>query len=158
MAGGKTHGSTRGEPDPSRPLEYPETTPDHVFEVRLALSGMTVGAVEHVEKFVQRFCDDLARETARLEEGDRATDLEDPEITSTTVVRAHEVVRRGPDEPVSTKPTSRWWYALGSGVYLTTILTGVLGSYLNSTLQWVTFVVLLIASVAGTAVTIWRKP
>lgn len=153
--GGRVSDGERGRASqPVRDDAAPAVTAG--FEVPVDTTGMTAGAAAQVRALVRRFSDDLVRETARLEEGHRAVSLHDPEITSSTVLEAHDVVRRPAPTPVA-PPVNPWWYALSVGAFTCGILTGVMGSYLHSTLQWVVFVVLLIASVSGTAAVTWRK-
>lgn len=95
--------------------------------------GMTEGAVDHFAQCVHRFALDLARETSRLEEGERANTLDDPEITTTMVVKANDAVRN----PLSTSAQPTLAVAVFQLVAFSFgILAAIAGAYLHSWQQW----------------------
>lgn len=110
------------------------------------LSGMTPSAVEHYKVCVTRYAEALARETSRLEEAQRAEDIHRPEITTTMVAKANEVLRR----PRGIDPTTRGPVIIAQITSLLAgIVTPIFGANLHSIWQWtVTFTCGIIA-VAG---------
>jgi hypothetical protein len=61
---------------------------------------MSAHAAEQFEKCVRRYSDDLEREVSRIEAGERATGVDQPEITSTMVLKADRFLRSDPADSV----------------------------------------------------------
>jgi hypothetical protein len=110
------------------------------------LSGMTPSAVEHYKQCVTKYAEALAREASRLEEAQRAEEIGGPEITTTMVVKANDVLRR----PRVNDPTTKVPVAVAQITSLMAgIVTPIFGANLHSIWQWtVTFACGIIA-VAG---------
>lgn len=106
--------------------------------------------------FVQGVCQftsDLAKETARLEQAERDLEGDVPEVTSTMVRKALKKQREPLEEPVK-KPISKQVYAISMAAICLTAGSGILGSYLHSTWQWVTFTIVCCAALASNAIAI----
>lgn len=130
------------------------------LQITVAADGMTEAAKKRFENYVQRFTDDLSRETMRLEEGARAPDLDEREITATIVVKANEVVRRPPDPSNVSSVVAGPILAVQTFAFAAALVDGVLGSYLHSTWQWLAFVTTLVVAVsaqASSAYMLWRQ-
>ncbi|MEV6033600.1 hypothetical protein AB0L65_20765 [Nonomuraea sp. NPDC052116] len=130
------------------------------FSVSVNMDGCTKPAEDQVALYVQRFADDLARETMRLEEGSREQDLRGREIISSMVVKANKVIRSPAIDLVPRGPDRKYTVTLQSASFCLAIVAGVFGSYLNSTWQWVAFVILFIAATASQVISLiltWRK-
>jgi len=125
--------------DAARPTGHEEDSFE--FPVSISVDGMSGAARSRFHEIVQRFSEELARETSRIEEGDRAQvqGVETPEVTAATVVRAHEVCRRPAVENMVVPGTPKWVYGLRFFAFASTAAASVMGSYLNSTAQWVIF-------------------
>ena len=130
--------------------------PDLEVQIQLGLGGLTAAAAERLGQCVQRFADDLARETARLEEGDRAETAEVPEITASTVIRANEAVRRPAPIPVKAQ-RSAFDFLVQLVSAFTLLGSGVLGSYLNSEFQTAIFTGTVVIALISTGYVLWRR-
>ncbi|MFE3290573.1 hypothetical protein [Rhodococcus sp. NPDC059234] len=58
------------------------------------LPGLSGPAAVRLSELIQSFADEVAREASRIEEGERAREQDDPEVTATIVHEAYRVVRR----------------------------------------------------------------
>jgi hypothetical protein len=64
------------------------------------LAGMTESATTRYRDCVKKFAAALGREASRLEEADRAEEIDKPEITTTMVVKANDLLRHPPSNNV----------------------------------------------------------
>jgi hypothetical protein len=97
------------------------------------ISGMTESACEHYKGCIFKFAGALAREASRLEEADRAEDIDIPEITATMVVKANDLIRHPPVERTQTSIPILIAQALA---FAAAMLTPIFGSNLHSKWQW----------------------
>lgn len=88
---------------------------------------------------VQGWAEELAEETARLEQAERAIDGKVPEITSTMVKKAQA---KRTQLPIDSTTASLITRRLHTATFVSALGAGVQGSYLHSTWQWVVFTIL----------------
>jgi hypothetical protein len=81
------------EGSPALPAPNEASSTEVRMSISVSLDGITTNARDRLQACVQRFADDLARETARLEEGDREGDAHVPEVTTSNVIRANQWIR-----------------------------------------------------------------
>jgi hypothetical protein len=110
------------------------------------IGGMTDTACERYKDCIVKFAGALAREASRLEEADRAEDVEKPEITATMVVKANDFIRHPPSSaPLATIPI----LTAQAVAFATAMLTPIFGAALHSAWQWtVTIICGILALVA----------
>lgn len=112
------------------------------------LSGMTSSAVEHYKGCIMKFAEALAREASRLEEAQRAEEIRKPEITTTMIVKANDVLRR----PRSNDPTTKIPVIVAQITsLLAVIVTPIFGANLHSIWQWTATFACGIIALAGQA-------
>jgi hypothetical protein len=110
------------------------------------LSGMTPSAAEHYKICITKYAEALAREASRLEEAQRAEDIHGPEITTTMVAKANEVLRR----PRGNDPTTKIPVITAQMVSLLAgTATPIFGANLHSIWQWTATFACGIIAVAG---------
>jgi hypothetical protein len=97
------------------------------------MGGMSETACERYKDCIIRFAGALARETSRLEEADRAEDVDKPEITATMVAKANELIRHPPIDPSSSGVSI---LASQAVAFAAAMVTPILGGYLHSPWQW----------------------
>lgn len=97
------------------------------------IGGMTETACERYKDCIVRFAGALAREASRLEEADRAEDVEKPEITTTMVVKANDLIRH---PPIDRPPTSIRILIAQAVAFAAAMLTPIFGANLHSVWQW----------------------
>ncbi|MEU4245920.1 hypothetical protein AB0F15_00760 [Amycolatopsis sp. NPDC026612] len=118
--------------------------------------GMTEAARQKFAEAVEDFSAALERETARLEEAERDEDVREPEITATMVIRANEVVRRGP-LPESERDRSVLATSIQVVGLASLAAVGVLGSYLRGPLLVSIFIVLAVIALVANGYAIRRR-
>jgi hypothetical protein len=97
------------------------------------IGGMTETACERYRDCIVKFAGALAREASRLEEADRAEDVDKPEITTTMVVKANDLIRH----PIIDPPSPRIVIIIAQAVaFAAAMLTPIFGSNLHSDWQW----------------------
>lgn len=123
----------------------------HDYKLHIALdmlSGMTDSAVEHYKGCITKFAEALAREASRLEEAQRAVEVRKPEITTTMIVKANDVLRR----PRSNDPTTKIPVIIAQITsLLAVIVTPIFGANLHSIWQWTATFACGIMALAGQA-------
>lgn len=130
-----------------RALQVPVTVP----------GGMTDGAEIRFARCVREFGLALARETSRLEEAGRVLGEEDPEITTSMVIKANEAVRN----PGASENRISWVVIISQiAVVPTSLVSGVFGSYLTSPLRWagcIAFGILAFVAQTHAVIALWRR-
>jgi len=125
-------------------------------EFEVVLDGVSDEAWKCFVQSVRDFAQDLAKEAARLEQAERDRDATSPEVTATMVRKALRKQRQiTPDVPEA--KTSPWIYAVRLCAILLTAASGVSGSYLHATWQWVVFTFLCCASIATNVVAVFGR-
>jgi hypothetical protein len=97
------------------------------------IGGMTDSACKRYKECILKFASALAREASRLEEADRAEDLDKPEITTTMVVKANNLIRH---PPIQRPQTSIPILVAQALAFATAMLTPIFGANLHSKWQW----------------------
>jgi hypothetical protein len=123
---------------------------------QVELASMSEPARVQFRKCVARYGGDLARESARFEADNRSRSVETPEITASNVAEGDEVLRKPPgiqERP----PRSSISVALYAVALVSTLVGGVMGSYLHSVLQVIVFVALAILAVGSAGYLYWRR-
>jgi hypothetical protein len=133
------------------------TAPSPGPTVSVSASVPLLGASEHAKTefrtAVQSYADHLAAECGRQEISDRAPGVTHPEITTTVVMRAKTVMSRYGERA---KPRALEVCAL-VGLPIFSAASGVLGSYLHSILQIVSFICVAALGIACVVVLAWRR-
>lgn len=112
------------------------------------LHGMTASAIDHYKICVTKYAEALAREVSRLEEAQRAEEIRKPEITTTMVVKANDVLRH----PRNNDPTAKVPVIIAQIVsLLAVIVTPIFGANLHSIWQWTVTISCGIMALAGQA-------
>jgi hypothetical protein len=148
--------SAAGAPKHASTTAMAAEGPDGYFAVPIDCRGMTDGAQLKFAESVREFAAALARETARLEEAGRDQVVHEVEITTTMVVRADEVVRRGPLPEIERKRST---FATSVQVVGMASLAGVgvLGSYLRDLTSIIIFTVVVLVALAINGYVIRRR-
>ncbi len=110
------------------------------------LNGMTRVAAENYKECVSKFASALAREASRLEQDDRAIDIEEPEVTATMVLKANDLLRNPRIEPPKLSITMIIAQVIA---FSFGILTPIFGSELHSIWQWTVTIACGIIAVAA---------
>jgi hypothetical protein len=95
--------------------------------------GMTSEARKQYRDCIRKYALALAREASRLEEAERAKNLEKPEITATMVTKADDYILNPPVDDASRSMTVLVAQALA---FILAILTPIFGATLHSYWQW----------------------
>jgi hypothetical protein len=119
-----------GNPQPG-----PGQAPAVSASIEVNLHGATEGARVEFKKALQDYAERLANESQTQEISNRPPGVMYPEVTANSVVRAKTSLGRYGERA---KPSRREVVAL-VGLPIFSGGTGILGSYLNSPLQWATF-------------------
>jgi hypothetical protein len=107
----------------------------HLIDLRSAVpEGISDLASGHFREFVFRFALDLSREASRLEEEKRVKGIDDPEVTTSMVVNANDVVRN----PSAAGSQPKADVVIAQAVaFVLAISTGIAGAYLHSVFHWI---------------------
>lgn len=125
-------------------------------EFSVVLDGVSEEAWKCFAQSVRDFANDLAKETARLEQAERDIDAPSPEVTSTMVRKALRKQRQVSAE-LTPAPIPNWIYGVRVSAILLTAASGVTGSYLHSTWQWVVFTIVCCAAIACNIVVVFGR-
>lgn len=121
--------------------------------VNVELHGATTNARAEFAAAVQSFAESLANECERQEISNRPPGIAHPEITANSVVRAKQVLSRFGER---SKGKSLDVVGL-MGVPVFSGATGVMGSFLHSTVQIVAFAVLALLAILCTGYLAYRR-
>lgn len=122
-------------------------------KIVVQIDGASPSAKARFGTSVQTYADRLVAKLVEVEERQRQPGVPDPEITSSTVVEAEEEIRRRP-EPVK---VSKIDISLRIVAPLSSLVTGIFGSYLNSSWQSAIFGASFISACGSTIWSIVRK-
>ena len=103
-----------------------------IVEVDIS-GGMSDTACKQYKESIEKFASALAREASRLEEADRAKELDMPEITATMVAKANELLR---NPPVDRSGTRISFLLAQASAFVFAMLTPIFGATLHSYWQW----------------------
>ena len=121
-----------------------------------SLRGLGREVIRLFRPSIERYADDLARESARFEAGRRAQGIDTPEITATNVAEADEVLRKPPS--VEERPARS---AISVVLHVTSlasgIVTGVMSNYLHSRLQLGVLICVGLITLGSGAYLFWRR-
>ncbi len=120
------HGSSKSVPG------FAPDSAQLVIELDI-IDGMSDNARERYKECITKFAGALAREASRLEEADRAEDCDKPEITTTMVVKANDLIRHPSIDRASVSIPILVAQALS---FVAAILTPIFGAELHSAWQW----------------------
>jgi hypothetical protein len=95
-------------------------------------------------------------QSVRLEQGERDIDATRPEITYTMVRKALRKQRQVTPDIIES-PIPNWVYLVRVSAILLTAGSGVAGSYLHSTWQWVVFTLICCAAIACNIVVVFGR-
>jgi hypothetical protein len=118
------------------PLERTDLVLSGVGQIVIDLDttgGMTLEAKKQYKDCIRKYAIALAREASRLEEGERAKNLEKPEITATMVTKADDFILNPPVDDPSKSATVLVAQAVA---FILAILTLIFGATLHSYWQW----------------------
>ena len=123
--------------------------PDKITQIVISsdiIGGMSDTACERYQDCIMRFANALAREASRLEEADRAEDVDKPEITATMVAKANEIVRYPLIDPPQASIAIQSAQAVA---FAAAMVTPIFGANLHSKWQWtITFLCGILALVS----------
>jgi hypothetical protein len=103
------------------------------------LSGLSDSARIHYKECIKKFASALAREASRLEEADRAEEADKPEITTTMVVKANDLLRRPPSNDATSSISTVLAQTASFGLGIMTPI--IFGAGLPSPWQWTTTII-----------------
>jgi hypothetical protein len=97
------------------------------------LGGMTESAKDGYRDCIAKYASALAREASRLEEAERAENLDKQEITTTMVVKADDLLRHPPSADATATISILAAQAVS---FAAAIVTPIFGADLHSSWQW----------------------
>jgi len=104
-------------------------------KLSLALPGLSAAANTQAVSVLQRFANELAKEAARIEEGDRAENLQ-VEVTATDIDEAYRVLRRPKNnEPPQRLPRSKTTKSIMIAQAVSGVVAGAMLTELHSMWQ-----------------------
>ena len=140
-------------PPGGNPHQGPGPAPPVSAHVEVPLHGATEGARVEFAKAVKDYADRLASESQAQEISNRPDGFMNPEVTATSVFRAKEALNRYGHRA---KPSGNDKAAL-AGLPIFSGAAGVLGSYLNSGVQWGAFCAAVFLAVVCIAYLLHRR-
>jgi len=128
-----------------------------IGEFTVVFDDMNDSPWNYFVQSVGQFASDTAKEINRLEAAERDTEFDSPEITTTMVKKAFRKQLYAFSESVKATPIPKLVYAVRVSAIMLTAATGVVGSYLHSTWQAVTFTAVCCAAIANNIIVIFGR-
>jgi hypothetical protein len=134
---------------------------EHTFVARIELAGLSGEGKRACGKYIDKFATELASEASRVEESNRPSDVQGPEITASTISIAYRgIMQRQVIAAVyETQGRKKNWKDRGVQILatLTVAAASVFGTYLHAKWQVGMFVGLAVLAVLSTFYAIWGQ-